>query len=612
MNPRHLLLLLVIAGALFFWRLGQLPLTEPDEGRNAEVAREMLALHDAVTPHYDTLPYLDKPAFFFWLVAGSFRLFGVSEWPARLPSALAALGTLLLVWLMGRRMFGESAGLVAGVIFATAPLVMVFARLVIFDMTLTFLVTLALAAFWLTHGTDGAMEGGRRRSLEYLVFVAAGAASITKGPVGFVLPLLAIGVYAAVQRNLGALKRLAWAPGLAVFLAVSLPWFLLVSRRNPDFPRYAFWDETLLRFSTGHGMHRGGSVFYYIPVFLLGFLPWSFTLLFAAVNRLKAWRRLRDESRAAEAFLLSWAATVFVFFSISHSKLPAYFLPALPPLAVLMGRIWSDDVGRDPARPRPDWLTAGFAALIALGLLLAATPAWLKLSSLEKLASQKIHPAVLQSLPSSIFYSGLILAALGVLGRNLAARTTARAYAARCLAVLALAVPLLGLRCWPVLRVWAATASSQRLARALQRGPDRDRPVYGYFYFRTSLPFYLGRPVGLVTTGGEELTSNYLAARWPSIESRAAGGSATGGPLFMTGSEFTALGRSPSTSFLVLVRNNEVGDITKLESFLEPLWQAWEYSVWRISNRGSALPDQGEVPTIIEGVIDGVGLAHYK
>ena len=237
MNPRHLLLLLVIAGALFFWRLGQLPLTEPDEGRNAEVAREMLALHDAVTPHYDTLPYLDKPAFFFWLVAGSFRLFGVSEWPARLPSALAALGTLLLVWLMGRRMFGESAGLVAGVIFATAPLVMVFARLVIFDMTLTFLVTLALAAFWLTHGTDGAMEGGRRRSLEYLVFVAAGAASITKGPVGFVLPLLAIGVYAAVQRNLGALKRLAWAPGLAVFLAVSLPWFLLVSRRNPDFPR---------------------------------------------------------------------------------------------------------------------------------------------------------------------------------------------------------------------------------------------------------------------------------------------------------------------------------------------------------------------------------------
>ena len=612
MSARHLLLLLVIAGALFFLRLGQLPLTEPDEGRNGEVAREMLVLHDAVTPHYDTLPYLDKPVFFFWLVAGSFRLFGVSEWAARLPSALAALGTLLLVWLLGRRMFGERAGLAAGVIFATAPLVMVFARLVIFDMTLTFLVTLTLAAFWLAHGPGSAPGDGRRRALETLMFASAGAATLTKGPVGFVLPALAVGVYAAVQKRLGDLKKLAWAPGLAAFLAVSLPWFVLVSRRNPDFPRYAFWDETLLRFSTGHGMHRGGNIAYYIPVFLIGFLPWSFALLFGGVNRLKGWRRLCNENRAAEAFLLSWAATLFVFFSISHSKLPAYLLPAVPALAVLMGRMWSGDVGRDFARLRPDWLTAAYAALIALGLLLAAAPAWLKLSSFEKLASRKIHPAVFQSLPSSIFYSGLILAALGVLGRNLAGRTASRAYAAKCLAVLALAVPLLALRCWPLLRTWAATASAQRLARAIQRGPDRDLPVYGYFYFRTSLPFYLGRPVGLVTAGGEELTSNYVAAHWPSIASRTmaerSAESRSASPFFITGSEFTALGRSPSTPLLVLVRNNEVADLSKLEGILEPLWDAWEYSVWRISNPGSSLPDQGEAPTII----DGGRLARYK
>lgn len=604
--------MLAIAGCLFFWRLGKLPLTEPDEGRNAEVAREMLVLHDAVTPHYDTLPYLDKPTVFFWLVAGSFRLFGVSEWAARLPSALTALGTLGLVWLLGRRMFGERAGLAAGVIFATAPLVMVFARFVIFDMTLTFLITLTLAAFWLAQTSTSASGDGRRRALECLMFVAAGVATLTKGPVGFVLPLLAIAVYAAVQRKLGDLKKLAWAPGLALFCAVSLPWFILVSLRNPDFPRYAFWDESVLRFTTGHGLHRGGSMAYYIPVFLAGFLPWSLVLLFAGLNRLKGWRRLGEKSHAAEAFLLSWAATVFVFFSISHSKLPAYFLPAIPALAVLMGRIWSAEVGRDPTRPRPDWLTAGYAAMIALGLLLAVAPAWLKVPSLEKVASRKIHPAVFQLLPSSIFYSGLILAALGVLGRNLAARTLGRAYSARCLAIFALAMPLLALRGWPVLQTWAATASAQRLARAIQRGPDRDLPVYGYFYFRTSLPFYLARPVGLVTTDGDELTSNYIGARWPSIGNRAVSGRPAGdgsaSPLFITGSEFTALGRSPSTPLLVLVRNNEVADISKLEGLLEPLWDAWEYSVWRISARGSAPPNQGEAPRIV----DGTRLAGYK
>ncbi|MGB7591838.1 MAG: glycosyltransferase family 39 protein, partial [Terriglobia bacterium] len=175
-----LLLFFVLAGCLFFAGLGSLPLLEPDEGRNAEVAREMLASGDWLTPHYNALPYLDKPVVFFWLVASSFKVAGLHEWSARAPSALMGLCLLLLSWFLTRRMFGDSTAVRAGVIIATAPLAMVFSRLVIFDMTLAFLITLAMASFWFAEAAEF-----RRPGLDILMFLAMGLATITKGPVGF-------------------------------------------------------------------------------------------------------------------------------------------------------------------------------------------------------------------------------------------------------------------------------------------------------------------------------------------------------------------------------------------------------------------------------------------
>ena len=210
---RQISLVLAAAACLFFVGLGSLPVVEPDEGRNAEVAREMLASHDWITPHFDNLPYLDKPAFFFWVVAGSFRLWGVSEGAARLPSALAALATVVLVWLVARQMFGESVAWRAGLVWATTPMVIVFARMVIFDMTLTFLITAALVCFWFAEA-----GGFNQPWLDVGLFGAMGLATFEKGPVGFIIPLLSIAVYEAVRGRLRHLGRLRWGLGLAIFL----------------------------------------------------------------------------------------------------------------------------------------------------------------------------------------------------------------------------------------------------------------------------------------------------------------------------------------------------------------------------------------------------------
>src|SRR5437899_2944833 len=472
----------------------------------------MLASGAWLTPHFDTLPYLDKPALFFWLVAGSFRVWGLSEWAARFPSALAAMATAFLIWLLARRMFGGRVALRAGLVWATSPLVIAFARLVIFDMTLTFLVTAALTCFWFRETSDFP-----RWWLDAGLFGAMGLATFEKGPVGFILPLLSISVYAAARGRFRDLKRLRWGLGLVIFAATGLPWFVFTSIRHPEFLRYALW-ETWLRYATASARRAGGP-FYYIPVFLGGFLPWSFFLLFAAWNRLKKWKALKDEAHQAELFLAVTAAVICIFFSIGRSKLPGYVLPALVPLSILTARAW-EGVGSGSG-DRPDWLTAGFGALLALGLLTAAAPQLLHLASVQALAARKIPPQALELIGPSLFSSGVILAALGALGRNVAAHRRGKVLSLGTFAALALTAPLLLVRWIQPLRTYAEASSSRRLGRTVLASPERELPIYGYYYFRTGLPFYLSRPVGLVTAGASETTSNYISSEWPRLRRQA-------------------------------------------------------------------------------------------
>ncbi len=577
---------------MFFVGLGWLPLLEPDEGRNAEVAREMLVSGDWVTPHFNSLTYLDKPAVFFWLVAGSFRLWGVSEWAARFPSALAALGTMLLTWFLARRMFGDDVGFRAAIILATSPLVIILSHLVIFDMTLAFLVTASMASFWLEDAS-----GFQRPWLDVFLFAAMGLAAITKGPVGFLLPLLSILVYQAIRRRFHERKRLRWGLGLGVFLAAALPWFIAVSARNPDFPRYALWQESLQRFTSGQARRAGGFL-YYVPVFLAGFFPWSLFLLFAGWNRLKRWREIKQEAQTPVTFLLTWAGVIFVFFSISSSKLPAYFLPAIVPLSILMAKVWAE-VGRDQGNRSPDWLTAGFAGLMGVGLITAAAPQVLRFAAVEIAATEKVDPAVVRSIQPSLFYSGLIVLALGFLGRNLAARGSGISTAAKTFALVALAMPILMVRGRGALTTYAATSSGRHIAETILASPENELPLYGYYCFRPSLVFYLKRPVGLVTADASEMTSNYISSRLPELRRttllmnpwtslREAERGADSGPplpgyrLLIDPTDLRARARYSPQPFLVMVRNRDASKLAQTVERVEPLWSEWEFSVWKI------------------------------
>jgi 4-amino-4-deoxy-L-arabinose transferase-like glycosyltransferase len=352
-------LFLLFAALAAVQRVDRMPLFDPDEGRNAEVAWEMKASGQWVVPQFHGLPYLDKPALYFDAVAASYALFGKSEAAARLPSLLFAAATLLATFLLGRALFDPATAGFATVVLATSPLFFGFARIVIFDVPLACVVVLS---WWAAErGRQGAPWG------HPLAWAFIGVAVLIKGPVGLLL-----GVIGHVAMALGqpAPRRLGgfFHPlHLALFALVIAPWVTAVELRRPGFLRYALLTETVERL-TRPTFQRTGPVWYYAPVLLLGLLPWSFV----ALARVPAWLRARRGGLpAASERGLDFAAVVIVaFFSLSKSKLGGYVLPVLPLLALRIARS-ARRAGERPAT----WSVAPGLALVGLGVALLAAGA---------------------------------------------------------------------------------------------------------------------------------------------------------------------------------------------------------------------------------------------
>jgi 4-amino-4-deoxy-L-arabinose transferase-like glycosyltransferase len=485
--------------AVIFVNLGSADLFEPDEGRNAEKAREILLLNDWVTPHENFLPVLDKPMFFYWLVAFSYKIFGISEWSGRLPSALSALGCLFSVYRFALQRGGSWEGCWSVLILLTSVQFFLLSRVVIADMTLTFSITLALSSFYSAiHAED---EKAKKIHC-WLLYGALAAGTLVKGLIGIVIPGLVFFIYLVVTKRWVALRRLHLFPGTLFFLVIVAPWYLWVDARNPGYLSYYFWHEHLTRYLTDEfGRYR--SWFYFFSVLAVGFLPWTLWLPFVAKD---AWQRLDDK----KVFLLLWTVLPFLFFTLSNSQLPQYVLPIYPPLAILSGQMiaarFKEPTSKETWLGYLPWIpSAGSVLYFLIGGV------W------PHLAPIPIRDNIIENLIAIGFCAVVMAFILGVFAyANLKGRRRRQLAAYLCLCGgMALFLWLVG--------QFMATVASNRSARSLAQSAapfiTHDSQVALYDTYLTGLIFYLrrDRPIWFVGSPGKTtwMGSPYVSRFFP-------------------------------------------------------------------------------------------------
>ncbi|BCM91105.1 undecaprenyl phosphate-alpha-4-amino-4-deoxy-L-arabinose arabinosyl transferase [Abditibacteriota bacterium] len=360
--------LAVVAALLLFWNLGYAPFLNPDEGRYASASYEMAfglngGASDWLVPHLDGVTRLNKPPLVYWTTATFFKVFGPTSWAGRLPSALASLVILMILWVWGSRVWGRRAGAISALVWATAIFPAAMGRVANTDMLLAASIALAsFGAFWVLEATS---KRGRWFATLALA-VGMGFALLSKGPVGVAFPLVGMALYALLSRAHVSSERFSRvALALAGALLIGLPWFLMVEMQRSGFLHDFIFAENLKRFSGGENFHTKASPFYYLPVVVVGLLPW--TAFFIAVF---GHRNTDGRARRTRLFLWIWAFGIIAFFSVSHTKLVSYVLPGFAPLALLMGAALAD---WPKISPRIRVASVGLALLLNLILVCTIT-----------------------------------------------------------------------------------------------------------------------------------------------------------------------------------------------------------------------------------------------
>jgi len=336
-------------------------LANPDEGRYSEISREMVQSGDWVTPRLDGLKYFEKPPLQYWATALAFRAFGENEVTARLYVAACGLLTLLVAAFTAGRLGSAEASTATALALSCSPYFMALGTIVTLDMGVTLWITVAVCALLLA---GDAFERGAPPARGWLAtaWAAMALAVLSKGLIGIVFPAAAVFLQIVLRRDLSVLRRLGWAYGVPIFLAIAAPWFLAVSRANPEFAHFFFIHEHFERFLT-HEARRVQPWWFFLPIVAFGFLPWSFALP-GAIR--EAWANEAGRRFQPLRVMLAWCALVIVFFSVSGSKLPAYVLPVFPMLAIVLGRHLARAAARRLAR------RAAAGAALAVPLAIAA------------------------------------------------------------------------------------------------------------------------------------------------------------------------------------------------------------------------------------------------
>lgn len=342
-------LLLVMALALFtvFFGIGGVPLLDPDEPVYAETAREMLQTGDFLSPRIFGDYWYDKPPMYYWLVALAQAIFGDNEFAARFPAALMATGTAVMVYLSGTKLFNERVGFWSSLVLTTCIQFFYMGKAAVTDTTLLFFMTGALLAY--------------AHKRYWLMYIAMGLATVTKGPIGIVFPGTIIFLYLLCRRQLGQLLHIHMIRGLLVYLLVAAPWYYaMYTVHGNAFIETFLGFHNVTRFTTPEHASRV-TFWYYFPVVILGLFPWT-GMLCQAVKASICDSRIDDLEKLL--FMHIWAGFVFIFFTICKTKLVSYILPMFPPLAIIIG--WY--IGRLELKQRYNSTYGGWA--LGSGLLL--------------------------------------------------------------------------------------------------------------------------------------------------------------------------------------------------------------------------------------------------
>jgi 4-amino-4-deoxy-L-arabinose transferase-like glycosyltransferase len=322
--------LVALGVVLWFATANYRTLTEPDEGRYAEIPREMVASGDWITPHLNAMPYLEKPPLQYWATGLAYLVFGFDPWVSRWWSLTLGLLGIVVTCLLGRTLWDRRAGLLAALMLASCPLYFVVAHINTLDIALAFFLNAALACFIVAQ--RAAERSRTERRWMWLCWLALAAGFLQKGLVALVLPAITLCIYSLVYKEVSFWRRLHPVAGVVIVAALTLPWLVMVSARNPDFLGFFFLHEHLARFTTT--VHRRAEPWwYFLAILFVGVIPWFVTMFRAAVATARA--SGTGTTLAAERLLLVWAVTVVVFFSLSGSKLAPYIVPAAMPLALL-------------------------------------------------------------------------------------------------------------------------------------------------------------------------------------------------------------------------------------------------------------------------------------
>jgi 4-amino-4-deoxy-L-arabinose transferase-like glycosyltransferase len=473
---KDLCVLFLLFGTTLFQFLGRIPLLEPDEGRYAEIPREMLEKADFITPYLNHVKYFEKPPLLYWLNSLSFSIFGQNEFAARFFPALCGLLGILLTYHVGRKVYGRREGFLAAIVLGTSVGYIAQSRMNIIDIPLTLCMTATLGFFLLA-----VREGERRKDFYYYLFyISAALTVLAKGLIGVVLPGGVIVLYVAVARKWRIFREMRLVTGGLLFLLVAAPWFVVVSLRNPEFARFFFIHEHFERFLTKvHGHYK--PAWYFIPVLLGCMFPWSLFLP-AAFRRL--WSRRNRAEESPTLFLAIWALVIFIFFSLSDSKLMPYILPVFPAVALLVGRTLSGFMEEGLRTARMDaHVTAISAFLLGLGTFLY--PILVRNSKLEI---------------EAVIVLGSLLSIGGATAMVYMRKERAPDFVAA-LSAMSLLVAMAG----PpfIFGRLAERKATPELAQIVKRNFREGDKIACYGWYQQGLPFYTGERVIVVGYKGE-------------------------------------------------------------------------------------------------------------